>query len=116
VRKLAKDLHVDLTALQPGSGGEGVITREDVLASADTADEITRVSGVRARMAERMTLSRRHIPDAHASIEVDGTRLLRLHDRFAAAGIHASAFVLTLRLLTIALTRHPVLNATWVDS
>jgi pyruvate dehydrogenase E2 component (dihydrolipoamide acetyltransferase) len=115
VRKLAKDLHVDLAALQPGSGREGVITRADVLASADTTDEVTRVSGVRARMAERMALSRKHIPDAHASVEVEGTRLVQLHDRFSAVGVEVSAFVLTLRLLTIALTRHPVMNATWVD-
>ena len=62
-----------------------------------------------------MTLSRRHIPDAHASVEVDGTRLLQLHERFSAAGADVSPFVLTLRLLVIALTRHPVLNSTWVD-
>jgi 2-oxoisovalerate dehydrogenase E2 component (dihydrolipoyl transacylase) len=31
VRKLAKDLGVDLAALAPGSGPQGVITREDVL-------------------------------------------------------------------------------------
>jgi pyruvate dehydrogenase E2 component (dihydrolipoamide acetyltransferase) len=115
VRKLAKDLHVDLAALQPGSGSNGVIRREDVLASTGSLDEITRVSGVRARMAERMTLSRKHIPDAHAAIEVDGTRLLQLHDRFSAIGADVSPFVLTLRLLTITLNRHPVLNSTWVD-
>jgi 2-oxoisovalerate dehydrogenase E2 component (dihydrolipoyl transacylase) len=35
VRKLAKDLGVDLAALAPGSGPDGVITREDVQAHAD---------------------------------------------------------------------------------
>jgi 2-oxoisovalerate dehydrogenase E2 component (dihydrolipoyl transacylase) len=115
VRKLAEDLHVDLAALQPGSGSKGVIRREDVLASTGSSDEITRVSGVRARMAERMTLSRKHIPDAHAAIEVDGTRLLQLRDRFSAIGADVSPFVLTLRLLTITLNRHPVLNSTWVE-
>lgn len=115
VRKLAKDLHVDLAALQPSSGDDGVITRADVLASTGATDEVTRVSGVRARMAERMTLSRRHIPDAHASVEVDGTRLLQLHERFSAAGADVSPFALALRLLVIALTRHPILNSTWVD-
>ncbi len=106
VRKLAKDLGVDLTPLQPGSGSNGIITRDDV----------TRVSGVRARMAERMTLSRSQIPDAHASVEVDGTHLLRLCERFSALGVDVTPFVLTLRLLTVALTRHSVLNSTWVDS
>ena len=35
VRKLAKDLDIDLADLAPGSGDGGVITREDVLAAAD---------------------------------------------------------------------------------
>jgi 2-oxoisovalerate dehydrogenase E2 component (dihydrolipoyl transacylase) len=35
VRKLAKDLGVDLSAIAPGSGPDGVITREDVRAAAD---------------------------------------------------------------------------------
>jgi 2-oxoisovalerate dehydrogenase E2 component (dihydrolipoyl transacylase) len=35
VRKLAKDLGVDLAALAPGSGPDGVITREDVQQAAD---------------------------------------------------------------------------------
>ena len=39
VRKLAAELHVDLTDLAPGSGPEGVITREDVLAAAGQSDE-----------------------------------------------------------------------------
>jgi 2-oxoisovalerate dehydrogenase E2 component (dihydrolipoyl transacylase) len=37
VRKLAKDLGVDLAAIAPGSGPQGVITREDVQAHASTA-------------------------------------------------------------------------------
>jgi 2-oxoisovalerate dehydrogenase E2 component (dihydrolipoyl transacylase) len=115
VRKLAADLRVDLGGLQPGSGSDGIITREDVLAAAHT-DDVATVQGVRARMAERMTLARHNIPDAHASVQVDGVGLLRLRDRFSARGHDVSPFVLTLRLLTIALTRHPVLNATWVDS
>ncbi|MBW3659656.1 MAG: 2-oxo acid dehydrogenase subunit E2, partial [Actinobacteria bacterium] len=35
VRKLAKDLGVDLAEIAPGSGQDGVITREDVRAAAD---------------------------------------------------------------------------------
>jgi 2-oxoisovalerate dehydrogenase E2 component (dihydrolipoyl transacylase) len=37
VRKLAKDLGVDLAALAPGSGPDGVITRDDVQQAADAA-------------------------------------------------------------------------------
>jgi 2-oxoisovalerate dehydrogenase E2 component (dihydrolipoyl transacylase) len=39
VRKLAKDLGVDLAAIAPGSGPDGVITREDVQAAASGAPE-----------------------------------------------------------------------------
>jgi len=37
VRKLAADLHVDLASLTPGSGQDGIVTREDVLAAAGTS-------------------------------------------------------------------------------
>lgn len=122
VRKLAADLHVDLAALA-GSGPDGVITREDVLAAAGQAfptSDTLEVSGVQAQMAQRMTLSRREIPDATASIQVDGTALLGLRDRLRKAagedGAQITPFVLTLRLVALALTHHPVLNSTWVDA
>ncbi|KUI08002.1 branched-chain alpha-keto acid dehydrogenase subunit E2 [Mycolicibacterium acapulense] len=121
VRKLAAELNVDLAALT-GSGPDGVITREDVLAaagrSAPSPDMVT-VSGVQAEMARRMTMSRRQIPDAHTAVQVEGTNLLRLRDRLrdrADEDAPITPFVLTLRLLTIGLRHHPNLNATWVDT
>jgi 2-oxoisovalerate dehydrogenase E2 component (dihydrolipoyl transacylase) len=68
-------------------------------------------------MAKRMTLSRSQIPDAHAAVEVDGTRLLELRDRLNAKEVDApvTSFVLTLRLLVLALGHHRILNSTWVD-
>lgn len=121
VRKLAAERGVDLGAVN-GSGPDGIVTRDDVLAAADssaTAPDTVAVRGVQAEMAHRMTLSRREIPDAHASVQVDGTNLLRLRDRLRdRADVEApvTPFVLTLRLLTIALHRHRRLNATWVHS
>lgn len=121
VRKLAAELNVDLAALT-GSGPDGVITREDVLAaagrSAPSPDMVT-VGGVQAEMARRMTMSRKQIPDAHTAVQVDGTNLLRLRDHLrdrAGQDAPITPFVLTLRLLTIALRHHPNLNATWVDT
>jgi 2-oxoisovalerate dehydrogenase E2 component (dihydrolipoyl transacylase) len=118
VRKLASELDVDMAAVAPGSGPDGVVTRDDVLAAADGAgQEGTTVSGVRLEMARRMALSRREIPDAHASVQVDCTRLLQLRDRLSAAATEPiTPFVLTLRLLTVALGHHPILNSTWVDT
>ncbi|KWX57403.1 dihydrolipoamide acetyltransferase family protein [Mycobacterium sp. NAZ190054] len=117
VRKLAADLDVDLAQVD-GSGPDGLVTRDDVLAAAEAprAGSVA-VAGVRLEMARRMALSRREIPDATASVEVDGTELLRLRDRLRAAGADTvTPFVLVLRLLVVALHRHPELNSTWVDT
>jgi 2-oxoisovalerate dehydrogenase E2 component (dihydrolipoyl transacylase) len=116
VRKLAADLDVDLAAVTPGSGPDGIVTRGDVLAAAEPQDSEA-VGGVRLEMARRMALSRREIPDASASIDVDGTALLRLRDRLVTAESESiTPFVLVLRLLIVALRHHPLLNATWVDT
>lgn len=109
VRKLARDMQVDLTGVTP-SGLNGIVTRDDVLAAAATPDTRA-LSGVQVEMAKRMTLSRSQIPDAHAGVQVDCTALLRLRDR-----LQITAFVLTMRMLTIVLQRHPQLNSTWVES
>ena len=116
VRKLAADLLVDLATVAPGP--DGLISREAVLAAAGVHGEqrpgvshdVLPVRGVHAAMAKRMTLSRSEIPDAHASVVVDGTRLLEVAERLS-----VTPFVLTLRLLVLALDRHRIFNATWVD-
>ncbi|MBS4727237.1 2-oxo acid dehydrogenase subunit E2 [Mycobacterium sp. SM1] len=120
VRKLAAELLVDLNTVPPGP--DGLITREAVLAAARARAatyDVVPVRGVQAQMAQRMTLSRTKIPDAHASVVVECTNLLRLRDRLRAAIPEGeeliTAFVLTLRLLVIALTHNKILNSTWVD-
>jgi 2-oxoisovalerate dehydrogenase E2 component (dihydrolipoyl transacylase) len=124
VRKLAAELLVDLGEVPPGP--DGLISREAVLAAAGVgaerpgvSNDVLPVRGVHAQMAERMTLSRSKIPDAHASVQVDCTALLRLRDRLSAAVSDddevISPFLLTLRLLVIALTHNKILNSTWVD-
>ncbi|BBX91614.1 2-oxo acid dehydrogenase subunit E2 [Mycolicibacterium boenickei] len=117
VRKLAADLHVDLQKVAPGSGPQGIVTRDDVLAAAGGSD-IVDVGGVQAAMARRMSLSRSEIPDAHARVDVDCSALLALRDRIRAADaeLPATPFVLTLRLLVLALGRHPMLNSTWLET
>ena len=129
VRKLAADLDVDLSRID-GSGPDGIVTRDDVLAATNAATNAasdaaadepapssSAVSGIRLAMARRMSLSRREIPDAHASVEVDGSELLVLRERLVEAGAEAvTPFVLVLRLLLVALRNHPVLNATWMDT
>jgi 2-oxoisovalerate dehydrogenase E2 component (dihydrolipoyl transacylase) len=118
VRKLAAELNVDMASVAPGSGPDGIVTRDDVLAATDTSrGDSAPVTGVGLEMARRMALSRREIPDAHASVQVDCSALLRLRDRLRDAGAEPiTPFVLTLRLLTIALRHHPMLNSTWLDT
>jgi 2-oxoisovalerate dehydrogenase E2 component (dihydrolipoyl transacylase) len=118
VRKLAAELHVDMASVAPGSGPDGIVTREDVLAATEAPrQDDAPVSGVRLEMARRMALSRREIPDAHASVQVDCSALVRLRDLLRDASAESiTPFVLTLRLLTIALRHHPMLNSTWMDT
>ncbi|KUI27172.1 branched-chain alpha-keto acid dehydrogenase subunit E2 [Mycobacterium sp. IS-1742] len=115
VRKLAAELNVNLAEVPP-SGEDGIVTREDVQHAAADVSDTTTVRGVQAEMARRMSLSRREIPDAHAGITVDGSALLRLRDRLHDADPPVTPFVLTLRLLTVALQHHPALNATWIET
>ena len=117
VRKLAAELHVDLAGVAP-SGPDGIVTRQDVLASAhQTVDaDLVPVTGVHAEMARRMSVSRKEIPDAHASVQVDCAKLLRVRDTLAVADGTVTPFVLTLRLLAIALRHHREFNATWVPA
>ncbi|BBZ51789.1 2-oxo acid dehydrogenase subunit E2 [Mycobacterium heidelbergense] len=114
VRKLAKELSVDLSSIRHVPAGR-VITRADVLAAAQDAD-VRPVRGVQARMAEKMTLSHSEIPAAKVSVDVDCTELLRLRDRFRSAHQGITPFVLTLRMLVVALSHNEILNSTWIDS
>ncbi len=119
VRKLAKELSVDLASLRRGEGE--VITRKDVLAAAEVVGagpEVRPVRGVAARMAEKMLLSHREIPAAKASVEVDCSELLRLCGRFGVVvqEPEITPFVLTLRLLVVALSHNSIVNSTWVDA
>jgi pyruvate dehydrogenase E2 component (dihydrolipoamide acetyltransferase) len=93
-----------------------LVIRDAVLAAAGVGAErpgvsydVLPVRGVHSQMAERMTLSRSTIPDAHASVQVDGSALMRLGDEVF------SPFVLILRLLVIALSHNKILNSTWVE-
>jgi len=111
VRKLAAELGVDLARVPPGP--DGLISREAVLAAAehtDVAYDVLPVRGVQAEMAQRMTLARSQIPDAHASVQADCTNLVRLHER-----LQVTPFALTLRFVALALQHHTILNSTWVD-
>jgi pyruvate dehydrogenase E2 component (dihydrolipoamide acetyltransferase) len=134
VRKLAKDLGVDLTLLQ-GSGAGGVITRADVetAASAPAAvgdtpavtvatagDERIPVKGVRKHTAAAMVASAFTAPHVTEFLTVDVTRMMKLRQRLAArpelAGVKVSPLLFVARALLLAVGRHPMVNSSWDET
>lgn len=130
VRKLAKDLGVDLTTLT-GSGHDGVVTREDVLGATRgvptapepfdliATGEPVAVRGVQRAMAEAMVLSAFSAPHVTVWVDVDMTmtaglvRRMRSHSAFT--DLHPTALTIVSAALIRAAREHPRINATWVD-
>ncbi|MFD8296437.1 dihydrolipoamide acetyltransferase family protein [Streptomyces bauhiniae] len=138
VRKLARDNGVDLHALR-GTGPDGLILRADVEAAlrveatapattapattaapttaapAPTAHpEGTRIplKGVRGAVAEKLSRSRREIPDATCWVDADATELLRARAAMNVAGASKISLVALLaRICAAALARFPELNS-----
>jgi 2-oxoisovalerate dehydrogenase E2 component (dihydrolipoyl transacylase) len=117
VRRLAHDRGIDLKQLA-GTGAGGVITRADVdraIAIAPpsvTADNRIALTGIRKAIADKLTASRREIPDATAWVDVDATGLLaakQLLNETAAVSLLA----LLARLAVAALRQFPELNASF---
>ncbi len=136
VRKLARDLGVDLAGLV-GSGPQGSITREDVQAavagptvtaavsappSAAPAGGETRipVKGVRKLTAENMVASAFTAPHVTEFCTVDVTRSMRALQRLRAMPewreVRVSPLLLVAKAVLVALKRHPLCNATWAES
>jgi len=127
VRKLAKDTGVDLTGLAPTGPGQ-VIRRSDVESAfrsggltpaqgdvrADRADDIRiPLRGVRKVIADKMTTSRREIPDVTTWVDVDATALMAARDEIRAANPEAGIGLLALlaRISVAGLKKFPELNA-----
>ncbi|MET9011862.1 dihydrolipoamide acetyltransferase family protein [Streptomyces olivaceoviridis] len=138
VRKLARDNGVDLRRLA-GSGPDGLILRADVenalragAAPLRTAEEPvvrtpaapvaqgggTRIplKGVRGAVADKLSRSRREIPDATCWVDADATELMRARTAMnAAGGPKISLLALLARICTAGLARFPELNS-FVDT
>jgi len=133
VRKLAKDHGVNLAGLASTGPGQ-VIRRADVEAAlrvdqselasgqvaaagstgADQAGDIRiPLQGVRKVIAQKMTISRREIPEATIWVDVDATALLAARDQIKAADPAAGVGLLALfaRIAIAGLAKFPELNA-----
>ena len=125
VRKLAKDLGVDLAAVRP-TGPDRTVTRDDVQAAATGPispapvapgpDSTIPVRGVRRTIARQM--ERAHaIPSAAAWIEADASGLVRLRKALATRhpGERITSLAIVCRLVVEALREVPQLNARWSE-
>ncbi|WP_221468228.1 dihydrolipoamide acetyltransferase family protein [Saccharopolyspora phatthalungensis] len=118
VRRLARQQGVDLSNVD-GSGPGGIILRRDVEAAANAEPvqaaqpdgEIrTPLRGLRGAVADKLTRSRREIPDATTWVDVDATGLL---DARAVLKQRSDVGLLSLiaRFCIAGLRRFPELNA-----
>jgi pyruvate dehydrogenase E2 component (dihydrolipoamide acetyltransferase) len=132
VRKLAKDLGVDIATVSP-SGPGGIITREDVEravpatttvpartpAAAATGERETRtpIKGVRKMTADAMVASAFTAPHVTEWVTVDVTRTMKLVERLRAdrefTGVKVSPLLVVAKALLLAVRRNPQINATW---
>jgi 2-oxoisovalerate dehydrogenase E2 component (dihydrolipoyl transacylase) len=120
VRKLARDNDVDLRALT-GSGPDGLVMRHDVVAAIEghqpaESQQPTRIPlrGIRGTVAERLTRSRREIPEATVWVDVDATGLLAARQEINAAdpARPVSLLALVAKFCVLGLVRYPALNST----
>jgi pyruvate dehydrogenase E2 component (dihydrolipoamide acetyltransferase) len=129
VRKLAKDLGIDLRTLT-GSGDGGVITREDVQrAAAPVAEPSTVVSaggprerrvpvkGVRKMTAQAMVGSAFTAPHVTEFLTVDVTPMMELRAKLKAhpafRDVKITPLTFAAKAVCLAAKRTPDVNATW---
>jgi 2-oxoisovalerate dehydrogenase E2 component (dihydrolipoyl transacylase) len=133
IRKLAKELDVDLHAVQP-TGLAGEITRDDVIRQASQAsvfrniqtpewpegrEERIPVKGVRKAIAQGMVRSAFSAPHVSVFVDVDATRTMEFVKRLKAsadfAGIKVSPMLIMAKAMIWAVRRNPTVNSTWTD-
>jgi 2-oxoisovalerate dehydrogenase E2 component (dihydrolipoyl transacylase) len=120
VRKLAKDLGVDLAGVS-GSGPDGRITREDVEAAAASKapaaaaeGETIPVKGVRRMIAEKMARSAREIPHVTTFLTVDFTWVEDLREELSReTGERVTALPIVVRALAEVCEAHPKLASSF---
>ncbi len=134
IRKLAKDLGVDLAEVNP-TGLAGEITRDDVIRIAsqasvfrnietpewsDEREERIPVKGVRKAIATAMVSSAFSAPHVSLFVDVDATRTMEFVKRLKAspdfAGVKVSPLLIMAKAMIWAVRRNPMANAQWTDS
>ena len=133
VRKLAKDLGVDLSTIA-GTGPQGSITRDDIhhaaaaparlapvpVRSTGEREERIPIRGVRKHTAAAMVQSAFTAPHVTEWLQVDVTETMnaakRLRDLPDFEGVKVSPLLLVAKALLLAVRRHPMINAIWDEA
>ena len=134
IRKLAKDLDVDLAQVT-ATGLAGEITRDDVIRHAQQAsvfrniqtpawpserEDRIPVKGVRKAIAAGMVKSAFSAPHVSVFVDVDATRTMEFVKRLKAspdfAGIKVSPLLIMAKAMMWAVRRNPTVNSTWTDT
>jgi 2-oxoisovalerate dehydrogenase E2 component (dihydrolipoyl transacylase) len=133
IRKLAKDLGVDLATVE-ATGLAGETTRDDVIRHARQAsvfhnietpewgdERIERipVKGVRKAIASAMVASAFTAPHVSLFVDVDATRTMefvkRLKNSAQFAGVKVSPLLIMAKAVIWAVRRNPTVNSEWTD-
>ncbi|WIM96632.1 dihydrolipoamide acetyltransferase family protein [Actinoplanes oblitus] len=135
VRKLARDLGVDLATIA-GTGPLGSVTRDDVHKAAEGAakpaakaaaapvavfdasrEQRIPVKGVRKLTAENMVASAFTAPHVTEFLTVDVTRTMKALDKLKArpefAELRISPLLMVAKAVLLAVKRHPMVNSSW---
>ena len=127
VRKLARDLGVDLAAVTP-TGPDGTVSQDDVTAAAtqhggwtgflaERGETRIDVTGIRRATARAMVESAFTAPHVTEWTDVDVTRTMELLERMKTMrmfrDVRITPTVLVARAVCVALRRNPELNSSW---
>ncbi|MGW5741187.1 dihydrolipoamide acetyltransferase family protein [Amycolatopsis sp. NPDC003861] len=114
VRKLAADNGIDLAKVTPG-GPDGIIRRADVEAALKKTGSKGRripLTGVRKAVADKLSTSRREIPEATVWVDVDATGLVAARAALNAKSDRpVSLLGLIARFAVAGLKKYPELNS-----
>lgn len=128
-RRIAKEHNIDLSLIT-GTGPEGRINKEDVMAFLERAKkpeatpmaqgEILALSSMRRTIARRMTESFQSVPHFYLSLEVDVKELSQTRENLKPliqklTGLSLTYTDLLLKITAQALEEHPEINVTWAD-
>ncbi|MEN8649662.1 dihydrolipoamide acetyltransferase family protein [Streptomyces sp. 21So2-11] len=143
VRKLAKDLGIDLATITP-TGPDGIVTRDDVHAAVVVAPQVrpaaepvaatpvvvdansiaretrTPIKGVRKAIATAMVNSAFTAPHVTEFVTFDVTRTMKLVEELKAdkdmTGLRVNPLLLISKALLVAIRRNPDVNAAWDEA